>query len=185
MNRKERFLIIVILALICGLTTVDLLTDFDEGVPWWHVGIEAVVALFALFGVFFLLSKGLLLKSHLAREKYLSARALKESHAWKTQAKKYIQGLSATIDEQLDVWQLTPSEKEVAFLLIKGLSLKEIAELRKTTEKTTRAQATTIYSKARLSGRSQLSAFFLEDLLAPSMVPPEHLSGPDTTERDG
>jgi len=55
----------------------------------------------------------------------------------------------------------------VAFLLIKGFSLKEIADYRSTAEKTTRAQATVVYAKSGLSGRSQLSAFFLEDLLLP------------------
>ncbi|MGE3975871.1 MAG: helix-turn-helix transcriptional regulator, partial [Bdellovibrionales bacterium] len=50
---------------------------------------------------------------------------------------------------------------------LKGLSLKEIAGVRNTTEKTARVQSTAIYSKAGLSGRSELSAFFLEDLLLP------------------
>ena len=75
--------------------------------------------------------------------------------------------MSESIDMQLNQWNLTRSEKEVAFLLIKGLSTKEIAEYRSTAEKTTRAQATAIYSKSGLSGRSQLAAFFLEDLFLP------------------
>lgn len=53
----------------------------------------------------------------------------------------------------------------MAFLLLKGMSLKELAELRGTSEKTARAQSMSIYAKAGLSGRSELSAFFLEDLL--------------------
>ena len=73
-----------------------------------------------------------------------------------------------TIDAQLSNWNLSVSEKEVAFLLLKGMSLKELAEIRKTTEKTARAQSIAIYSKAGLAGRSELSAFFLEDLLPPS-----------------
>lgn len=36
-----------------------------------------------------------------------------------------------------------------------------------TSERTIRAQARSIYAKAGLSGRAALSAFFLEDLLAP------------------
>ena len=69
---------------------------------------------------------------------------------------------------QLSSWKLTVAEKEVAFLLLKGMSLKEIAEIRKTAEKTARAHSMAIYAKAGLSGRSELSAFFLEDLLPPS-----------------
>jgi len=41
--------------------------------------------------------------------------------------------------------------------------------LRGTAEKTARVQSMAIYSKSGLSGRYELSAFFLEDLL----VPPE------------
>jgi DNA-binding NarL/FixJ family response regulator len=50
---------------------------------------------------------------------------------------------------------------------LKGLSLKEAADVRSTSEKTVRAQAQAIYEKSGLSSRSELSAFFLEDLLAP------------------
>jgi len=64
-------------------------------------------------------------------------------------------------------WNLTEAERAVALLLLKGLSLKEIAALRATTERTIRAQAHALYAKAGVTGRASLSAFFLEDLLAP------------------
>jgi DNA-binding NarL/FixJ family response regulator len=57
--------------------------------------------------------------------------------------------------------------------LLKGLSLKEIAAVRATTERTVRAQARSLYAKAGLTGRASLSAFFLEDLLAPIERPGE------------
>jgi len=47
------------------------------------------------------------------------------------------------------------------------MSLKEIAEIRNTAEKTARVQSMAVYSKSGLGGRSELSAFFLEDLLVP------------------
>ena len=55
----------------------------------------------------------------------------------------------------------------MALLLLKGLSNKEIAAVRAASERTVREQARSIYSKAGLTGRAALSAFFLEDLLAP------------------
>lgn len=42
-----------------------------------------------------------------------------------------------------------------------------IAQLRNTAEKTVRSQSVAIYSKSGLAGRSELAAFFLEDLLGP------------------
>jgi hypothetical protein len=42
-----------------------------------------------------------------------------------------------------------------------------VDDVRNTTEKTARVQSMSIYAKAGISGRSELSAFFLEDLLVP------------------
>lgn len=97
----------------------------------------------------------------------MSLELRREAEDWRNRSRKYLQGLSASIDEQLTEWKLTPSEKDVAFLLIKGMSLKEIAHIRETAEKTARVQATAIYAKAGLSGRPELAAFFLEELLQP------------------
>lgn len=167
MDKKERLIISSILLIISLMTTFDLITDLVEGVVWWHVVIEGSVALIALIGVYFLVKGTFTLRKSLQEERELSAKLLEESSHWKENSKKFLDGLSISIDSQLGKWELTKSEKEVAFLLIKGFSLKEIAEFRSTAEKTTRAQATAIYAKSGLAGRSQLSAFFLEDLLLP------------------
>jgi DNA-binding CsgD family transcriptional regulator len=76
-----------------------------------------------------------------------------------------IGGLSHAIDLQLEEWKLSPSEKEITLLLLKGLSLKEIAEIRGVAERTVRQQSVNVYHKSGLSGRAELSAYFLEDLL--------------------
>ena len=75
--------------------------------------------------------------------------------------------LAAAIDKQFGRWQLTAAEREIGLLLLKGLSHREVAELRQTSEATVRQQALALYRKAGLRSRSDLSAFFLEDLLAP------------------
>ena len=62
-------------------------------------------------------------------------------------------------------------EREVALLLLKGLSTRDIADLRETREATVRQQAQGVYRKAQLEGRAELAAFFLEDLLAPNVQP--------------
>jgi DNA-binding CsgD family transcriptional regulator len=100
-------------------------------------------------------------------ERKLTGKLVEENNKYKEQSKSYIEGLSATIDKQLSDWELSKAEKEVAFLLLKGFSLKEVADVRGTTEKTARTQSASIYAKAGLSNRAQLSAFFLEDLLLP------------------
>lgn len=90
-----------------------------------------------------------------------------QGQRWRAEARSLLNGLGDAIDIQFSRWNLTEAEREVALLLLKGLSLKEIAAVRATSERTIRAQAQSLYSKAGLSGRASLSAFFLEDLLAP------------------
>jgi DNA-binding CsgD family transcriptional regulator len=90
-----------------------------------------------------------------------------QGQRWRSEARALLNGLGEAIDAQFSRWNLTEAEREVALLLLKGLSLKEIAAIRATTERTVRAQARSLYGKAGLTGRAALSAFFLEDLLAP------------------
>ena len=71
---------------------------------------------------------------------------------------------SEVIREQFEKWGLTKSEVETGFLLLKGLSLKEIAEVRTVKEKTARQQASNIYTKAGLAGRHEFAGWFFEDL---------------------
>jgi DNA-binding CsgD family transcriptional regulator len=90
-----------------------------------------------------------------------------QGQRWRSEARSHLNGLGKAIDEQFSRWNLTEAEREVALLLLKGLSNKEIAAVRAASERTVREQARSIYSKAGLTGRAALSAFFLEDLLAP------------------
>lgn len=94
-----------------------------------------------------------------------------ETAQWRARTAQFANGLSIAIDEQLGGWELSAAEKEVALLLLKGLTNKEIAQVRATTEQTVKQQSSSIYRKSGLASRSELSAFFLEDLLSPP--PPE------------
>lgn len=168
MNSSERNVIAAILLAIAGIVAFDIYKDSLEGVVVWHVLVEGSVAVLALIGVFYLVRGTFNLKHRLEDEISNFSKFKAEAEIWRSDSKKYVEGLSRAIDQQLTKWNLTAAEKEVAFLLLKGLSLKDIADVRKTSEKTARAQSMAIYAKAGLSGRSELSAFFLEDLLVPN-----------------
>ena len=90
-----------------------------------------------------------------------------QGQRWRSEARTHLNGLGAAIETQFSRWNLTEAEREVALLLLKGLSTKEVAAVRATSERTVREQARATYAKAGLTGRAALSAFFLEDLLAP------------------
>jgi DNA-binding CsgD family transcriptional regulator len=90
-----------------------------------------------------------------------------QGQRWRSESRSLLKGLGDAIDVQFGRWNLTDAEREVALLLLKGLSSKEVATVRSVSERTIREQARSVYAKSGLTGRAALSAFFLEDLLAP------------------
>ena len=95
------------------------------------------------------------------------ARARADGERWRAEVRQHVEGLSRAIASQFAQWGLSAGEADVASLLLKGLSHKEIARLRETSEATVRQQAANVYRKSGLGSRAELAAFFLEDLLAP------------------
>lgn len=77
------------------------------------------------------------------------------------------------VDGYFESWSLTPSERDVALLALKGLSIAEIARLRETKEGTVKAQCNAIYGKAGVTGRPQLLSLFIEELLGDGLVYPQ------------
>ncbi len=89
----------------------------------------------------------------------------KDAQVWQEKVSEVMRNFSELISEQFQAWALTNAEREVAIMLLKGLSIKEIAVARGTSSNTVRQQAASLYNKAKLNSRAELSAFFLEDLL--------------------
>ncbi|MDJ0983218.1 MAG: helix-turn-helix transcriptional regulator [Kiloniellales bacterium] len=87
-----------------------------------------------------------------------------EGNAWRNKVRSHLAGLKSGMDIQFQDWGMTAAEREIGLLILKGLSHKEIAVLRATTEPTVRQQAQSIYRKAKLPGKTAFCAYFLEDL---------------------
>ena len=66
---------------------------------------------------------------------------------------------------EMEAWNLSDSERQVALLLIKGLTIREIADVRHTKAGTIKSQCNAIYRKAGVHSRNELAAFFIEDLM--------------------
>ena len=75
------------------------------------------------------------------------------------------------LESHFDQWALTPAEADVALLLIKGLSINEIAQLRETKDGTIKAQSNGVYRKAGVTGRAQLVSLFIEELMGEGIAP--------------
>ena len=154
-------------AILLGITTLlawDLATDrLLRSVSTAHLVVEGLAALGALSAAAWVLST---LRRHRREVQRLHgevAQSRAEAERWRTETAELLQGLSHAIDHQFDRWDLSPAEREVALLLLKGLSTRDIADLRQTREATVRQQAQGVYRKAQLEGRAELAAFFLED----------------------
>ncbi|MCY4381853.1 MAG: LuxR family transcriptional regulator [Nitrospinae bacterium] len=133
----------------------DLITDaaLEGEFASTHFIIEAIVFLFVLVVLIISLRDLADLRTRLQRER--------------TRNKALAGELAAGIEVQMDGWKLTPSEREIAWMIIKGYRFAEIAELRQVKENTTRLQATALYAKAGVHGRGEFVAEIIHHLLAP------------------
>jgi len=154
------FFIIVALA-----SSMDLIADFSHGADMAHILKESLLVLLSLIAVGWLFYE-----ARIQAEKIITLKQeLEQANNISQQPNDYLlegrRHLSEIMTHQFKDWQLTESEAEIGLFLLKGLSLKEIAALRNTTEKTVRQQASSVYKKARLPGRHAFSAWFIEDIL--------------------
>ena len=102
----------------------------------------------------------------------------REEHM-KSKLKAATGAFAQLLDEHFEQWSLTPSERDVALLAVKGLSISDIARVRATKEGTIKAQCNAIYRKAGVTGRTQLLSIFIEELLAEELVSTEQLQHSD------
>jgi DNA-binding CsgD family transcriptional regulator len=131
----------------------DIVADFLDGSQGFlHVFIEAFVFV--------------ALSTVLYRELRRAARLTIEVLAERSKTARLSGELAAIMRSQFAEWGLSPSEAEIALLLIKGLSMKEISKARGVKEKTIRQQATSVYAKSGYAGRHELVAHFVEDLMS-------------------
>lgn len=160
------FLALLLLAITVG-GIIDLWFDAPENGLSLHVIFE-ISFIFLCLGSATYLAWGWLMTGrslNVARQEV--SKEVAQRAAWQQRAQDLLKGLGQAIDDQLDTWHLTPAEKETALFLLKGYSHKEIAQLSEKSERTVRQHAVAVYRKSGLSGRAELSAFFLEDLLLP------------------
>ena len=154
MNFKNLYptIVLVTATLFFAFDIIIDLIEQDES--WLHLFIESIVFLAISTVLFQELRRLRQLKAELSEERIRTARLSGE--------------LLAVMRDQFAQWGLSPSESEIALLLIKGLSMKEIAEARQVKEKTIRQQATSVYAKSGYAGRHELVAHFIEDLMSDS-----------------
>ena len=165
-TRLRLLLALLLLAIIVG-GTIDLVLDAPTRWLSAHVIFEATMIAGAL-----VMATALWLGWWRAERQAAGLRATMEVQRaerdeWRASAQVALEGLGRAIDAQFRSWRLTPTEREVALMLLKGLGHKQIAALTDRSERTVRQHAGVVYDKAGLGGRAELAAFFLQDLMLP------------------
>jgi DNA-binding CsgD family transcriptional regulator len=153
--------------LIAVFMTVDLVADAASGISPTHAAVELSALGVALVGVgraLWQLRRAMGWTQELQRD---LRRTRADLEHWRAEAHAVLAHLGTALEHQFHRWELTPAESEIALLILKGLSYKEVANARGTTERTVRHQALAIYRKAGFAGRAEMAAFFLQDLLLP------------------
>lgn len=157
----------VLFAIIAAGAVIDLIMDQPETWLGPHVLFELMLVAVSLGAT-----------AWLGRNWYRSVRSVdqlellleerrEERDRWRSSAERLLEGLGRAIDAQFAEWSLTPAEREAAVMMLKGYSHKRIAKQTGRSERTVRQHAVAVYRKSGLSGRSELAAYFLEDLPLP------------------
>lgn len=157
-------------ALLAGIAlfgAVDLALDRPRTLLSAHVLFELTFIALCLGAVAWVWRGWLGARAELAGSRQALRDREAERDRWRDAAQRLLAGLGAAIEAQFERWGLTPAEKDVALLLLKGLGHKDAANVLGRSERTVRQHAIAVYRKSGLAGRAELAAFFLEDLLLP------------------
>ncbi len=165
MTRAQEFVVILVLSVVGIANLYDLVIDLSYGTTAGHLVAEALLIVMSLSVIVWLLLNLHVQKKELEQIRLEIAEARNRRMQMGTEGQEVRSKLGGLIRQQFQHWQLTGGEQEVALLLLKGLSFKEIAAVRDTHEKTVRQQASAIYRKSGVNGRHAFSAWFIEDFL--------------------
>lgn len=167
-DRRLRVMLVVVLLVMAVSGAVDVVLDGPDDWRSGHVLYELLLIVAALATTAALWHQWTRAERRLAVTRHALDVRQAERDAWRASAERALQGLGAAIDAQLVRWGLTATEREIALLLLKGRSHKEIAYSSGRSERTVRQHAVAVYQKSGLAGRAELAAFFLEGLMLPA-----------------
>lgn len=157
---KQKLTITYFLVSIFLLIIVDVSIDVLHGLSVLEFMQDFAIDLAILIAVFFMV-----------REVWKSfsdelENTKKSAQYFEQKSKDFIGTYHQFVFAEFDKWSFTATEKDIALLLLKGLSFKEIAARRFTSERTVRNQCANIYQKSGQAGKSEFNAYFLRQLVS-------------------
>ncbi len=155
---------ILFLIILFSLGVIDLYDDYTEGTEFSHQLIEFlfVVTIFEIMRRVWKQYKYQTMEiDHL---KELNSKLGQTLRFWQDKSQKILSSMRESIQSQFSNWNFTKSETEVAFLIIRGFSFNQIANLLNKSERTVQKQAGAIYEKSGFGGRIEFVGYFLEEI---------------------
>lgn len=153
-------LLVVIQVLCAGFFAADIIADFSETADMtttrWHLYIEGIATLSLVAAILFeirFVQALLRRKAHLEHSVSVATSALHD-----------------VIEAHFDTWGLTPSERDVATFLVKGMGIAEIAALRGSAEGTVKSHLNAIYRKSGTHNRGELLSLLIDSLMGREAV---------------
>ncbi len=149
-------MILIVLQLICAVLFLgDLASEFATlgraPADIRHIVLETVAIICLLAGIAFEWREG----KRLLRRAVVMEEKLKD-------ARRTVFDL---IETHFDSWGLTPSERDVAGFVVKGLPTSEIAELRGCSESTVKAHLNAVYRKSGSVNRAGMLSHVIDGLV--------------------
>ncbi|MEM7056260.1 MAG: LuxR C-terminal-related transcriptional regulator [Pseudomonadota bacterium] len=163
----RRVLFSVFVLFVFCMSTFEIVLEFAAGETMEEMTDDLLRFLFSAVLLAILVSERLTQRQELADLRGQLSKARGRLAKLDSQSVGIASQYRAVMQKQFDAWRLSNSEQDVVIGMLKGLSFREIAELRGTREKTVRQQASTVYRKAGVGSRNELTAWFFEDMLEP------------------
>jgi len=167
LSRTQYLIILSFLILLTVYATYEVydeLSDLGQGESPLTVWMEILIVTSSL-GFIFYVTQLLYKNQRQQKEMAQTLEQVKQQlHSSNKRLQESKEAFRSTIEWQLDEWQLTQTQKDIALLLLKGLDTRQIADMRHVQEKTIRNHLSAIYDKSGLPGRHVFCAWFFEGL---------------------
>lgn len=157
---NRQLLVLNFIQLACGVGfAVDLFMEFPDPRGWRNLSVEGAAHLLSESAMLALLVVGFAV----AR---MAVRTLHQERETLDRTLSSLRGdFDRILNDRFDRWQLTPAQRDVALLTLRGLRLSEIAQHRGSAEGTIKAHLSAVFRAAGVRTRAELVGLFMEDFL--------------------
>lgn len=160
MSRRAVFLGMAVLLLCMTFFSFDVVADFVEhrveGTP--YTAVELLHVVFETLAAIGLGYAAITLRAYLGLLQADAERSRETIHMLRG-------NFDEVLRDKFTDWELTTAERDVTLLIIRGLSVADIAAARNTAQGTIKAQSTSIFRKIGVRSKTELMSTIIDEFL--------------------